>query len=82
MFNPLKGLGDLAKLQKVQKALQNEELVIEKNGVKIVMRGDQQIREVEIDGVVENRITETINEAVKQTQEHAAKKLLEMSKEE
>lgn len=82
MFNPLKGLGDLAKLQKVQKALQNEELVIEKNGVKIVMRGDQQIREVEIDGVVENRITEAINEAVKQTQEHAAKKLLEMSQEE
>lgn len=82
MFNPLKGLGDLAKLQKVQKALQNEELVIEKNGIKIVMRGDQQIREVEIDGVVENRITEAINEAVKQTQEHAAKKLLEMSKEE
>ncbi len=82
MFNPLKGLGDLAKLQKVQKALQNEEMVIEKNGVRIVMRGDQQIREVEIDGVVENRITEAINEAVKQTQEHAAKKLLEMSKEE
>lgn len=69
-------------MQKVQKALQNEELTIEKNGVKIVMRGDQQIREVEIDGVVENRITEAINEAVKQTQEHAAKKLLEMSKEE
>ncbi len=82
MFNPLKGLGDLAKLQKVQKALQSEELTIEKNGVKIIMRGDQQIREVEIDGVVENRITEAINEAVKQTQEHAAKKLLEMSKEE
>lgn len=81
MFNPLKGLGDLAKLQKVQKALQNEELTIEKDGVKIVMRGDQHIREVEIDGVVENRITEAINEAVKQTQEHAAKKLLEMSKE-
>lgn len=82
MFNPLKGLGDLAKLQKVQKALQAEELTIEKNGVKIIMRGDQRIVEVEIDGVAENRITEAINEAVKQTQEHAARKLLEMSKEE
>jgi hypothetical protein len=82
MFNPLKGLGDLAKLQKVQKALQNEELTIEKGGVKIIMRGDQRIIEVEVDGVVENRITEAVNEAVKQTQEHAAKKLLEMSKEE
>lgn len=82
MFNPLKGLGDLAKLQKVQKALQSEEMIIEKNGVKIVMRGDQRIVEIEIDGVAENRITEAINEAVKQTQEHAARKLLEMSKEE
>ena len=82
MFNPLKGLGDLAKLQKVQKALQNEELTIEQDGIKIVMRGDQHIVEIEIDGVVENRITAAINEAVKQTQEHAAKKLLELSKEE
>ncbi len=82
MFNPLKGLGDLAKLQKVQKALQNEELTIEQDGIKIIMRGDQHIVEIEIDGVVENRITAAINEAVKQTQEHAAKKLLELSKEE
>lgn len=81
MFNPLKGLGDLTKLQKVQKALQNEEMTIEKDGVKVIMRGDQRIIDVEIDGVSENRITEAINEAVKQTQEHAAKKLLEMSKE-
>lgn len=82
MFNPLKGLGDLAKLQKVQKALQNEELTIDKDGIKIVMRGDQRIVSIEIDGVEENRITDAINEAVKQTQEHAARKLLEMSKEE
>jgi len=83
MLNPLGGLGDLQKLQqqaqKMQQALQQEEVVVEKNGVKVVMRGDQQIIEVSVDGIIENRIAETINEAVKKTQELAARKLIEIS---
>jgi len=83
MNNPLSGLGDLQKLQqqaqKMQAALQQEQVVIERNGVKIVMRGDQQILEVTVDGVIENRIAEAIGEAVKKTQELAAKKLIEIS---
>lgn len=83
MFNPLGGIGDIQKLQqqaqKMQAALQQEEVTVEKNGVKIVMRGDQQIIEVSVDGVIENRIAEAINEAVKRTQELAAKKLIEIS---
>lgn len=79
----LGGLGDLQKLQqqaqKMQAALQQETVNIEKNGVKITMRGDQQILEVEIDGIVENRVAEAVNEAVKKTQELAAKKLIEIS---
>jgi hypothetical protein len=79
----LGGLGDLQKLQqqaqKMQSALQQETVVIDKNGVKITMRGDQQILEVEIDGIVENRVAEAVNEAVKKTQELAAKKLIEIS---
>ena len=79
----LSGLGDIQKLQqqaqKMQAALQQETVVIEKNGVKITMRGDQQILEVEIDGIVENRIAEAVNESVKKTQELAAKKLIEIS---
>lgn len=79
----LGGLGDLQKLQqqaqKMQAALQQETVLIEKNGVKITMRGDQQILEVEIDGIVENRVAEAVNEAVKKTQELAAKKLIEIS---
>lgn len=82
MFNPLKGLGDVYKLQKMQRELQNQEVVVEMNGVRVVMRGDQKIKEIEIDGVSENRIAEAINEAVKRTQEEAAKKLIEMSREE
>ncbi len=79
----LGGLGDLQKLQqqaqKMQTALQQETVVIDKNSVKITMRGDQQILEVEIDGIVENRVAEAVNEAVKKTQELAAKKLIEIS---
>ncbi len=82
MFNPLKGLGDVYKLQKMQRELQNQELTVEQNGVKVIMRGDQKIIKIEIDGVEENRIAEAINEAVKKSQEEAAKKLMEMSREE
>lgn len=83
MINPLGGLGDLQKLQqqaqKMQQALQQEEVVIEKNGVKVIMRGDQQIIEVSVDGIIENRIADAVNDAVKKTQELAAKKLIEIS---
>ena len=83
MFNPLGGLGDIQKLQqqaqKMQSALQQEQIAVEKNGVQITMRGDQQITEVTVDGVIENRIAEAINEAVKKTQELAARKLIEIS---
>lgn len=79
----LGGLGDIQKLQqqaqKMQAALQQETVIVEKNGVKITMRGDQQILEVEIDGIIENRIAEAVNESVKKTQELAAKKLIEIS---
>ena len=84
MFNPLSGLGDIKKLQeqagKMQKALQAEQVTVEKNGVKVVMRGDQQILTIEIDEVMENRVANAINEAVKKTQELAARKLMEINK--
>jgi len=83
MFNPLGGLGDLQKLQqqaqKMQQVLQQEQVVVEKNGVKVILRGDQRIESVEVDGVIENRIADAINEAIKKTQELAAKKLIEIS---
>ncbi len=83
MIGPLSGLGDLQKLQQqaqqMQAALQQEQVVVEKNGVKVVVRGDQIIEVIEVDGVVENRVAEAINEAIKKTQELAAKKLIEIS---
>lgn len=83
MFNPLAGLGDLQKLQqqaqKMQAALQQETVEVDKNGVKVTVRGDQVIMSIEVDGIIENRIAEAVNEAVKKTQELAARKLIEIS---
>jgi DNA-binding protein YbaB len=83
MANPLSAFGDLQKLQQqaqqMQRALQQEQVSVEKNGVEVKVRGDQQILEVTVDGIIENRIADAINEAVKKTQELAARKLIEMS---
>jgi len=83
MINPLGSLGDLQKLQQqaqaMQQSLQQEQVTVEKNGVKVTVRGDQVIQEIEIDGVIENRIVDSVNEAIKKTQEMAARKLIEIS---
>ena len=83
MFNPLKGLGNLQQLQQqakqMQDELQKEVLTVEKNGVIITIRGDQKILDVEIDGVMENRVAEAVNDAIKKTQELAARKLMSMN---
>lgn len=84
MNNPLSGLGDMAKLQQqaaaMQKALQAETVTVDHNGVVIVMRGDQQIISIEIDGVMENRVAQAINDAVRQTQQLAARKLMDLNR--
>jgi DNA-binding protein YbaB len=80
MFNPL---GDLQKLQQqaqqMQESLKQEQVVVEKNGVKVTVRGDQVINEIEIDGIVEPRLVDAINEAIRKTQELAARKLIEIT---
>lgn len=83
MFNPFKSLGDLKNMRdqamKMQQLLSSEEVVVEKNGVKVVMSGDQKIKELTIDGKDDWRVKEAIAEAIKKSQEIAAKKLTEMS---
>ena len=82
MNNPLSGLGDMAALQRqaqqMQQALQQEQVAIDHQGVHVVLRGDQQVIEVTIDGIMENRVAEAINEAIRKTQELAARKLMEI----
>ena len=83
MFDKFKQLGELNKMRaqavKIQKELKKEEIEIMENGIRVVIAGDQKIKILEIDGMVDNRIPDVINKAIKKSQEVAAKKLQEMS---
>lgn len=82
MFNPLKQLGDLKQMRDqamaIQKQLSQERVEVEKNGVRVVMSGDQKVLEFTVDGNADYRLVEAINEAIKKSQEVAARKLQEM----
>lgn len=79
MFNPLQQLGDLKKMRdqamQLQKQLAAEEVSIQKNGVDIVINGNQKIQSFKSNGRSDENIKEAINEAIKKSQEVAAKKL-------
>ena len=82
MFNPLKSFGDLKKLREqameMQRQLEAEEIELNKNGVHVKMTGNQKIKELVIDGQEDNRLAQVLNEALKKSQEIAAKKLAQM----
>lgn len=62
----------------IQKELQAEEVSVEKHGVEIVISGDQKIRSLASNGKSDDDILEAVNEAIKKSQEVAAKKLASM----
>ena len=84
--NPLGALGQLGDLRnlqaqatKMQSALQDENIVLQKPGITVYMSGDQKIQRLELDGVNNERLVEILNELIEQTQELAAKTLIEIS---
>lgn len=82
MFNPFQKAGQLNEMRKqameIQKQLQTEEVNVDKNGVQVVISGDQKIKELSSNGKSDNDIKEAVNEAIKKSQEVAAKKLSQM----
>jgi len=82
MINPFQKIGDMAKLRseamKIQRELSAEKVTIDKNGVTIVMSGDQKVLELTIDGKYDKRLIDILNEAIKKAQEVAAKKMQAM----
>lgn len=82
MMNPFKQMGDLKKMRDqamlIQRALQQEEIRVEKHGVEIVITGDQKVKSIKTNNKKDDDIKEAINEAVKKSQEVAAKKLQSM----
>lgn len=79
MNNPFGQIGELKKMRdqamQIQRLLDAEEVSVEKNGVEILITGSQKIKEIKVNGRGDNDIKEAINEAIKKSQEMAAKKL-------
>ena len=82
MNNPFSQLGDLKKMRdqamQIQRELQAEEVSVDKNGVQIIITGDQKIKDIKVNGRSDNDVKEAVNEAVKKSQEVAARKLATM----
>lgn len=87
MFDNLKqGVGQLNDLRKmrdqamqIQRQLAAEEVVVEEQGVRVVMTGDQKIKELTVTGVANQILVDVLNKAIRRSQEIAAKKLQAMS---
>ncbi|KXK07533.1 MAG: Nucleoid-associated protein YbaB [Microgenomates bacterium OLB22] len=83
MLGALKNLKDMAAMQKqaqeIQKQLAKEEIVTEKGDIRIVMRGDQQVIEVTIDGEDRRDIKDAMNESIKNVQRLLASKFMQMT---
>lgn len=82
MNNPFGQLGELKKMRdqamKIQKELQAEEVSVDSHGVQIVITGDQKIKDLTTNDRSDNDIKDAVNEAIKKSQEVAAKKLATM----
>ncbi|GDX62047.1 hypothetical protein LBMAG33_3570 [Candidatus Levyibacteriota bacterium] len=83
MNNPFKQIGELKKMRdqamSIQRELQQEEVTINNHGVIVVISGDQKIKSITSNDRSDNDIRDAVNEAVKKSQEIAAKKLQSMS---
>lgn len=84
MFNPFKALGDVNAMRKqalqIQQALEKEEFEVVKGNVRIIISGNQNVKAVEIDGIDNEEVKAALNEAIKKSQQAAAMKLAEISK--
>jgi nucleoid-associated protein EbfC len=76
-------LGEIKKMRdqamQIQKQLKMEEIDVNKNGVYVRISADQEIREIQTNGKSDDDIRKAVNEAVKKSQEVAAKKLQSMA---
>lgn len=83
MANPFKALGDLNQLRQQAKQMQQElaaeEIKIERNDIVVVITGDQKIKHFSVQGITSQDAVEVLNEAIKKSQELAAKKLQSMT---
>lgn len=79
MNNPFKALGDIKKLreqaQQMQQQLAAEEIRVERGDIVVIISGDQKIKHFSVQGVTSDDAIAVLNEAIKESQELAAKKI-------
>ncbi len=82
-FNPFGQIGELKKMRDqamaIQRQLQQKVVDVNKHGVYVRISGDQKILEIKSNGKSDNDIKDAVNEAVKKSQEVAAKELQSMT---
>lgn len=64
----------------IQAALEQEEFEVTQGNVRIVLTGNQNVKVVEIGGIANEDARRAINDAIKKSQQAAAVKLAELSK--
>ncbi len=75
MFDKVKML---QKALKIKKVIEAEVSVEEENGIRVEIRGDQKIKNIQIDGVEQKKLIDVINKAMKKSQKLVARKMQEM----
>lgn len=82
MFDKFKQMSELKKMRdeamELKRQLAAQEVVVEEKDIKVVVRGDQTVKNVVIQGEEQERLVDILNKAIKKSQQQAAKKLQEM----
>jgi len=60
----------------MQKSLAAQQVVVEENGVKVVISGDQKVLDLTIQGMSNQVLNDVLNKAIRKSQELAAKELM------
>ena len=82
-FNPFGQISEIKKMREqamaMQRLLQQKVVDVNKHGVFVRISGDQKIVEIKTNGKSDDDIRDAVNEAVKKSQEVAAKELQSMT---
>lgn len=76
MFDKAKKLYDLKKqADSMKKQMEQIIVEVEEKGVKIIIRGDQHVEEIFVDGEKNERLKKAVNKAIRESQKKVAKKM-------
>ena len=76
MFDKLKDLNNLRKTQgEIRKELEGIFVEGEKQGIKILIRGDKRVEKLEIDGIEQKALRDLINDTMKDVDKKAEKQM-------